>query len=86
MRNTRDNWRLYYEAPAVARRGSCENHEAHRNLVGLKDSRGRTRTCDPPVNSLLLYQLSYSGRHRAGRLGASLTGPPRRHKRPRRKI
>ncbi len=24
-------------------------------------SRGRTRTCDPPVNSRLLYQLSYSG-------------------------
>src|SRR6059036_3171618 len=26
------------------------------------NSRGRTRTCDPPVNSRLLYQLSYSGR------------------------
>src|SRR5436309_7753204 len=25
------------------------------------NSRGRTRTCDPPVNSRLLYQLSYSG-------------------------
>src|SRR5690242_20777375 len=28
---------------------------------GLRNSRGRTRTCDPPVNSRLLYQLSYSG-------------------------
>src|SRR6266700_7500602 len=28
---------------------------------GLRSSRGRTRTCDPPVNSRLLYQLSYSG-------------------------
>src|SRR5205807_3926197 len=27
----------------------------------LRSSRGRTRTCDPPVNSRLLYQLSYSG-------------------------
>lgn len=25
-------------------------------------SRGRTRTCDPAINSRLLYQLSYSGR------------------------
>ena len=29
--------------------------------VDLWSSRGRTRTCDPPVNSRLLYQLSYSG-------------------------
>src|SRR6266550_7583934 len=29
--------------------------------VDLRNSRGRTRTCDPPVNSRLLYQLSYSG-------------------------
>jgi hypothetical protein len=28
----------------------------------LRDSRGRTRTCDPLINSQLLYQLSYSGR------------------------
>src|SRR5437899_1478853 len=27
----------------------------------MSSSRGRTRTCDPPVNSRLLYQLSYSG-------------------------
>src|SRR6266478_5311438 len=34
-----------------------------RLLVALEgSSRGRTRTCDPPVNSRLLYQLSYSGR------------------------
>src|SRR5439155_17664994 len=32
-----------------------------RDLQG-RSSRGRTRTCDPPVNSRLLYQLSYSGR------------------------
>src|SRR2546426_2428427 len=32
-----------------------------RDLPG-RNSRGRTRTCDPPVNSRLLYQLSYSGR------------------------
>ena len=25
------------------------------------NSRGRTRTCDPAVNSRLLYQLSYAG-------------------------
>src|SRR5438034_4874620 len=31
-------------------------------------SRGRTRTCDPPVNSRLLYQLSYSGM-RPGNIG-----------------
>ena len=28
---------------------------------GLRNSRGGTRTPDPPVNSRLLYQLSYSG-------------------------
>ena len=28
----------------------------------LRSSRGRTRTCDPLINSQLLYQLSYSGR------------------------
>gem|GEM_PF-2800810 len=28
----------------------------------MKDgSLGRTRTCDPEINSLLLYQLSYQG-------------------------
>src|SRR6266702_7223287 len=29
--------------------------------VDLRSSRGGTRTPDPPVNSRLLYQLSYSG-------------------------
>src|SRR5690606_11735967 len=29
------------------------------------NSRGRTRTCDPTVNSRLLYQLSYAGSSRA---------------------
>jgi hypothetical protein len=28
----------------------------------VRSSRGRTRTCDPVINSHLLYQLSYSGR------------------------
>ena len=28
---------------------------------GFDGSPGRTRTCDPPVNSRLLYQLSYRG-------------------------
>src|SRR5437762_13897865 len=32
------------------------------SMEELRNSRGRTRTCDPPVNSRLLYQLSYSGR------------------------
>src|SRR5258705_10418030 len=33
-----------------------------RNITNKEgSSRGRTRTCDPPVNSRLLYQLSYSG-------------------------
>ncbi len=32
----------------------------------LSSSRGRTRTCDPLINSQLLYQLSYSGRIVAG--------------------
>jgi hypothetical protein len=32
-----------------------------RNGPGLRNSRGGTRTPDPPVNSRLLYQLSYSG-------------------------
>ena len=27
-----------------------------------RSSRGRTRTCDPLINSQLLYQLSYSGK------------------------
>ncbi len=29
--------------------------------IPLPSSRGRTRTCDPVVNSHLLYQLSYAG-------------------------
>src|SRR6266849_5621998 len=39
----------------------------------LRSSRGRTRTCDPPVNSRLLYQLSYSGM--SG--GPNIAGGPR---------
>src|SRR5438876_10895329 len=41
--------------------------DALRRLPGMVEdqgSRGRTRTCDPPVNSRLLYQLSYSGMNR----------------------
>ena len=33
-------------------------------------SRGRTRTCDPRINSPLLYQLSYSGRSGKVKTGA----------------
>ena len=29
--------------------------------LGGDNSGGRTRTCDPTVNSRLLYQLSYAG-------------------------
>ena len=32
-----------------------------RTRVLQENSRGRTRTCDPTVNSRLLYQLSYAG-------------------------
>ncbi len=38
------------------------NHDGLGAVDGINDSRGRTRTCDPPVNSRLLYQLSYSGK------------------------
>ena len=30
-------------------------------LVGMAGSRSRTRTCDPVINSHLLYRLSYPG-------------------------
>ena len=36
--------------------------EASTTLQLSGSSRGRTRTCDPLINSQLLYQLSYSGR------------------------
>src|SRR5689334_3331276 len=39
----------------------------------LGSSRGRTRTCDPPVNSRLLYQLSYSGKTGGISLDATAT-------------
>ena len=32
----------------------------------LKGSSGRTRTCDPAINSRLLYQLSYRGSKKSG--------------------
>src|SRR6184192_4960179 len=42
----------------------------------VRNSRGRTRTCDPPVNSRLLYQLSYSGMQRqiSSRVSETSTG------------
>ncbi len=43
-------------------------------------SRDRTRTCDPLINSQLLYQLSYSGRG-ASAATADRTGPPARLRR-----
>ena len=37
-----------------------------------QNSRGRTRTCDPTVNSRLLYQLSYAGKeHRTREMYAA---------------
>src|SRR5512146_2703999 len=39
-----------------------------------RNSRGRTRTCDPLINSQLLYQLSYSGKRRE--TGGKLASPP----------
>ena len=33
------------------------------DLVAFLNSRGGTRTPDPVINSHLLYQLSYSGKH-----------------------
>src|SRR5213596_3236441 len=55
-----------------------------RLLVALEESsRGRTRTCDPPVNSRLLYQLSYSGmRREISRLRAGSSTPRLRPLRP----
>jgi hypothetical protein len=49
--------------PASSRRGTPKN-KTPRNVTGRsgEDSRGRTRTCDPLINSQLLYQLSYSGK------------------------
>ena len=37
-----------------------------RNVLACNSSRGRTRTCDPLINSQLLYQLSYSGKRAVG--------------------
>src|SRR5258708_3901477 len=50
-----------------------------RNITNKEgSSRGRTRTCDPPVNSRLLYQLSYSGKSAKYRcwLGGRQGSPP----------
>src|SRR5438094_7937908 len=44
----------------------------------VRSSRGRTRTCDPPVNSRLLYQLSYSGMK--AKYSALVSHPPYRDK------
>ena len=38
-------------------------------------SRDRTRTCDPLINSQLLYQLSYSGRDASHRTNRSASQP-----------
>ena len=37
------------------------NPLCHNESRGVLNSRGRTRTCDPLINSQLLYQLSYTG-------------------------
>ncbi len=38
------------------------NSRCDRDFRGRFNSRGRTRTCDPLINSQLLYQLSYTGK------------------------
>ena len=38
------------------------NSRYDRDSGGRFNSRGRTRTCDPLINSQLLYQLSYTGK------------------------
>jgi hypothetical protein len=52
----------------VSSRRRSANEKRHKPL-GLRrwSSRDRTRTCDPLINSQLLYQLSYSGRR--GKIG-----------------
>jgi hypothetical protein len=41
------------------------NRNARREMTGVRgSSRDRTRTCDPVINSHLLYQLSYAGMDR----------------------
>jgi hypothetical protein len=40
---------------------ASENPRNHGLSEAGDDSRGRTRTYDKPVNSRLLYQLSYAG-------------------------
>ena len=53
--------------PSEGSRTSNQNTTAAENPCDSRDSRrrpdsgGRTRTCDPTVNSRLLYQLSYAG-------------------------
>jgi hypothetical protein len=41
---------------------------------GQFNSRGRTRTCDPLINSQLLYQLSYTGSTQVRRLDRRFPG------------
>ena len=38
------------------------NSRNDQGFRGRFNSRGRTRTCDPLINSQLLYQLSYTGK------------------------
>lgn len=44
---------------AIARKPP--HHASGARVSAYRSSRGRTRTCDPTVNSRLLYQLSYAG-------------------------
>src|SRR5690606_1783689 len=56
-----------HRSPAGAQKSVPEIATASRTRRSDNDlrlwlnSRGRTRTCDPTVNSRLLYQLSYAG-------------------------
>src|SRR3989338_5208472 len=48
--------------PFAAKHKPSKKGEADSTRLRLgKNSRGRTRTYDPAINSRLLYQLSYSG-------------------------
>src|SRR5207253_11216012 len=47
--------------PTPAPEGGASAPESDWGAEGWGSSRGRTRTRDPPVNSRLLAQLSYSG-------------------------
>ncbi|CUQ66600.1 protein of unknown function [Candidatus Nitrospira inopinata] len=62
--NPRDglfSMRIFSDVGGVCKKiGRCSKDKQRPFLIGI-GSPGRTRTCDQPVNSRLLYQLSYRG-------------------------